>query len=76
MQNVVSLGYMLRVLLTMCANFPDNPRIPYHCHIKCDEARCRMSLYGKLNAIFLSAVHITSYVRHTVGWLHLGFTSL
>ena len=27
MQNVLSLGYMLRVLLAVSANFPDNPRI-------------------------------------------------
>ena len=27
MQNFLSLGYMLRVLLAVSANFPDNPRI-------------------------------------------------
>ena len=26
MQNFLSLGYMLRVLLAVSANFPDNPR--------------------------------------------------
>ena len=27
MQNFLSLGYMLHVLLAVSANFPDNPRI-------------------------------------------------
>ena len=27
MQNFLSLGYMLRVLLAVSANFPDNPRM-------------------------------------------------
>ena len=29
MQNFLSLGYMLRVLLAVSANFPDNPRIVF-----------------------------------------------
>ena len=33
MQNFLSLGYMLHVLLSVSANFPDNPRIH---HFKSD----------------------------------------
>ena len=31
MQNFLSLGYMLHILLSVSANFPDNPRIPCDC---------------------------------------------
>ena len=40
MQNFLSLGYMLRVLLAVSANFPDNPRMCRHIYdwniVNCD----------------------------------------
>ena len=76
MQNLLSLGYMLRVLLAVSANFHDNPRIIF-CHRTESDLLfflLHIVLYEHIGYVIQNSIHaytcstLVDYVLIQISW--------
>ena len=63
MQNFLSLGYMLRVLLAVSANFPDNPRIRGLSVKFVDTANKTRFVYHRLMKFCMNKNHLSGTMK-------------